>query len=117
MVVFPAWARLALGLLVALAGILIVGLHADESTKQLVLALSTILAAQGIVPPTPGSIRLSPSLNLMLTIAATIAAYLLTGADGISEELRQVLSGVLLFVTSVVITPVHASGPGTPRPT
>lgn len=107
-VVFPAWARLALGLLVALAGLLVVSLHADESTKQLVVSLTTLLAAQGVVPPLPGQIHLSPVVNLVLTIAAVVGAYLLVGAGGIDQTVKEVLVAVLTIVTSIVITPIHA---------
>lgn len=107
-VTFPAWARLGLGLLVALAGLLVVSLHADESTKQLVVSLTALLAAQGIVPPVPGQIKLSPVVNLVLTIAAVVGAYLLTGANGIDLTVKEILTAVLLIVTSVVIAPVHA---------
>jgi uncharacterized membrane protein YccC len=106
-VVFPAWARIGLGLLVALAGLLVVSLHADESTKQLVVSLTALLAAQGIVPPVPGQIHLSPVVNLLLTVVAVVGAYFLTGAS-IDEPLHSILTAVLLVVTSVVITPAHA---------
>jgi hypothetical protein len=104
---FPPWARILIGLGVALAALLVVSLHADESTRQLIVALTTLVAAQGIVPPIPGQIHLSPVVNLGLTIAAVVGGYLLVGADGIDQTVREVLVAVLTVVTSVVIMPVH----------
>jgi hypothetical protein len=110
-VVFPAWARLALGIVIGITTYVVAGeiIRIGDEERGLISSLLTLLAAAGFVPPSPGSIRLSPSANLLLAIGAVVLSYLLnTVIEPDAAWVRGVLVAVLAFGASIGIVPPQA---------
>lgn len=106
MIVFPAWARLALGLLVAGLGYLVAGeLHVAEELRGGIAAITLLLASVGVVPPNPADLpKLSPQLRFLLTALVTAAAYVVNTLS-IDPTPRGLLVAVLALAASVGIVP------------
>lgn len=111
---FPRWARIGLGLLVALLGYLVAGeLHVSEELRGAIAALTLLLASSGIVPPTPGDLpNLSPQLRFVLTALVTAGGYVVNTVGSVDPTVRGVIVAVLALVASIGIVPPQAKPAG-----
>lgn len=111
MIVFPAWARITLGLIVALLGYLVAGeLHVDQELRGAIAALTALLASVGIVPPKPGELpTLSPQLGFLLTAVATAGAYVVNTVGDVDPTVRGLIVAALALAASVGIVPPMAA--------
>ena len=110
-VVFPAWTRLALGVLVGITGYIIAGdiIRIGDEERALLSSMILVFSSAGIVPPRPEDIRLTPTVRLALAIGVVALGYLLnTVIEPDLNWLRGVLVAVLAFASSVGLTPPQA---------
>lgn len=110
-VVFPTWARFALGLLVALLGYLVGGeLHVSEELRGAIAALTILLASAGIVPPGARDLpALSPQVRFLLTAVVTAGAYVVNTLGTVDPTLRGVIVAALALASSIGIVPPQAT--------
>lgn len=106
-VTFPAWARLALGAVIAVVGYLVAGdaIRIDEGMRALLSSLTLVLASAGIVPPKPEDIHFSPTVSLVLSIVVVVGAYLLNVVPDIEPLWRGLIVAGLAFLASIGIVP------------
>lgn len=106
-VVFPAWARIALGCVVALVGYLVAGdaIHISEGMRGLISSLTLLLASAGIVPPKPSDIRLSQTTSLFLTAVVIVAGYVLNTLVDLEPIIRGLIIAALALASSIGIVP------------
>lgn len=107
---FPAWARIALGFLVAFVTFLINGdsFHIEPDARALISSLIMIVATAGIVPPTPDTIKISPTVSLLLTVAVVVGNYVLVAVVDLDLLLQGILTALLALAASIGITPPQA---------
>lgn len=110
MVTFPAPARLALGLVVALLGFIVGSqdLHISVELAGAIAALTGLLASAGVVPPKPGDLPpLAPWLRFTLTAAVVAGTYVVQTLS-IDLTLRGLIIAALNLAASVGIVPPQA---------
>ncbi len=107
---FPAWARIALGVLVALVTYFVAGdyIHIGEAERTVISSFVLLLSTVGIVPPSPGSLRMSAAVAVSLTATAIVLNYVVVSVADLEPVLRGVLASLLAFLGSVGITPPQA---------
>lgn len=110
---FPGWARIALGLILAFLGYLVAGpvLHASAFWSVAIPMLTTFFAGYGVVPPRPGDLHFSPTVHFILTglaLAGTLIATLP------SVHLGAIAAGIIVaainVLASIGIVPPQATG-------
>lgn len=109
---FPTWARIFLGLVITVVTYIVSGdvIHIDEDTRALLTALVLIVSSAGIVPPSPESVNLSPTVRLVLTVVVVVLGYVLTKFIIPADDpvLRGIISAALALFSSVGIVPPQA---------
>jgi hypothetical protein len=105
-VLFPRWARFALGALVAITGYVIAGdiIQIGDAERAVLSSLILVFASAGIVPPSPKDLMLSPGVRLGLGIVVVALGYLLNTV--IEPDLNWLrIVAVLAFAASLGLTP------------
>lgn len=118
MVVFPKWARLVLGLVIAGLSYLISGelLHVSEELRGAIAALTMLFASAGVVPPTAADMPvMSPALRFVLTAAVTVAAYVANVVLSVDPTVRGLLVAAVALAASIGIVPPQATHTPVPR--
>ena len=115
-VVFPTWARIALGLVVAFLGYLVGGeLAVSEELRGAITSITLLVASAGIVPPKPGDLVISPTLRYALTTAVVAGGYVLNVVVDIDPTVRGLIVAALALAASVGIVPPQAQTTTVPR--
>lgn len=107
---FPSWARFALGAVIFLVQYLITGsfIHIGDEERGVISGLVVLFATSGVVPPTPGLIKISPGLNFVLMAVVILATYFANTLLDLEPLVRGLILGAVAFAASIGVTPPQA---------
>lgn len=108
---FPAWGRVALGLVLLFAAVFAAAAHAPADIMALIASMTIAAVTIGVVPPTPGSaIVKDPFVSFLILILSVGLTWVVNknslGLD-LSQTVQAVITG-LIAVVNVFVTPPQA---------
>ena len=104
--VFPNWARVVLGVLIAFAGYVSAGeVIADEQWRGALSTAIVLVASTGIIPPLPAVIAMPKALSVALTVVAGVGTYVLSVAVDIDPTPRGLIVAAIAALATIGIRP------------
>jgi hypothetical protein len=107
---FPDWARVLIGIVLAVLSYLASSQTFDEEIRGALAAGLVAISAAGVIPPLPQTLRMSKPVAITLTVIVAVAGYVLNVSVSIDPDLRGIILAALTVLATVGIRPPQVAG-------